>query len=583
MSRATHRLRHLPWSSAVLWTVLVVLIVAPVTTFLLCAVSPRLFSLGPQWFTLSSFSAAFQGHTLEGIINSLWVSTTVATLAVVIGTTLAWLVHRTNLFGAKVIGASLWLLLLIPTWMTTVGWINVVQPGELLSAFGLNTVGLSDWFFGAPGVIIILTTAALPFSYLIISAGLRGLGSEFEDAARVHGAGMRRALTTVLPIIAPALLGAFAISFAEAISDFGVAFTISQGHQAFPLATFTLFGAIYQQPSNFSVAAVIAMVLIVATIPPIFFQQRLMRGRSYAVLSARTRPVRRLQLRPLPRAIVSISTATFVALLVGIPLSGAVASSFTSTVSFYTTTGIHWTLDSYRGVFNPPPAYGGSLSGPLWTSSQLGFYVALATLVLAVAMARRMTVPNPGRSQRVADVFLLGAVAIPGIVLAAGYILFFNQAFLTHHLVDLYETTPLVVMGLVAASIPGQTRLLMAPVAQVHAGLGHAARVHGAGRWRTWRTTTLPLLSRTLVWAWAITFTKTLAELAIVELLYVPGHEPASVQIENYLGSVHGAVGAAATVLLLLEMLAVIGLSLGLFRVLAPRGWRRIGQVGAMA
>jgi len=564
----------------VLWLVLIALIVAPVTTFLLSAVSPRLLNSGPQWFTLDDIRQAFQGNTLLSIRNSLFVATTVGVLAVAAGTTIAWLVHRTNLYGARVIGASMWLLLLLPTWMATVGWIDVVQPGELLSALGIDTTGFANAFFGPVGIVFILSAAALPFSYLIVSAGLRGLGSEFEDAARVHGARRILVLRTVLPMLAPALLGAFALSFAETMSDFGVAFTMSQGHSVFPLATFTLFGAIYQQPSNFSVAAVIAAVLIILTIPPIYMQSRLMKGRSYAVLSARSRVVHRHQFQRVPRILVSVATAAFVIVLVGVPILGAVASSFTSTVSFYTTTGVHWTTASYAGVFNPPPAYGGSLAGPLWTSNQLGVLAASGTVVLAIVLARRMTSRTKARSSRIADVFLLGAVAIPGIVLAAGYILFWNQAFITHHVFDLYETLPLLVMALVAASIPAQTRLLMAPVAQIHTSLGDAARVHGAGRWLAWRTTSMPLLSRTLVWAFVLTFTKTLAELPIVELLFQPGHEPASVQIENYLGSIHAPIGAAATVLLLGEMLLVIGVALGLYRLFAPRGWRRIGQTG---
>ena len=39
-------------------------------------------------------------------------------------------------------------------------------------------------------------------------------------------------------------------------------------HAHFPLATYTLFNAISNFPANFSVAAVIAAVLILSTVPP---------------------------------------------------------------------------------------------------------------------------------------------------------------------------------------------------------------------------------------------------------------------------------------------------------------------------
>ena len=216
-------------------------------------------------------------------------------------------------------------------------------------------------------------------------------------------------LQTVLPIIAPALLSAFAIAFAESISDFGVAFTLGQNTH-FPMATFTLFNAITNNPANFSVAAVIAGVLILCTVPPIYFQSRVVRGRSYQVLSGRTRSVRRYQFRPLTRWLVSITLFVVVSLVILGPMVAAIATSFTRTISFETTSGIHWSLMSYQSVFNSPPSIM-PLGGGLWTSNQLGFFVASGTVVLAYILARRLSATSGGWSQRLADVFLLGSVA----------------------------------------------------------------------------------------------------------------------------------------------------------------------------
>jgi iron(III) transport system permease protein len=407
---------------------------------------------------------------------------------------------------------------------------------------------------------------------------MRGLGSEFEDAARVHGAGRLLTIRTVLPIIAPALLSAFVISFAEAMSDFGVAFTLGTNAH-FPIATYTLFNAIYSFPANFPVAAVIAAVLILSTVPPVFLQARVMRGRSYAVLSGRSKAVRRHQFDPLVRVGITAGLGIFMFFVLGLPLLGAVTSSFTNTDSFITSTGIHWTLQSYKDVFQPLPSFT-TLGPPLWTSNQLGFWVASGTLILAFVLARRMASRTPGLGQRITDVFLLGSVAIPGIVLGVGYIFFYDQNFITSHVVDLYETMPLLIMGLIASAVPSQARLLTGPVGQIQSSLTEAARVHGATRWRAFRSTSVPLLSRALVWAWLLTFTKTISELAVSQILYQPGHEPASVVIETYLGTIFAPIGSAATVITLVEMVGVIGVVLLIFRLVMPKGWRRIGEAG---
>lgn len=570
--------RRIQWSGLVVWAVLMLLIIIPVLTFVAVAISPRLFRQGTSYFTFSNISAAFQGYTGQGIIDSLWVSTLVGVFSVTFATIIAWIVQRTNIYGRRVWSGSMWLLLLVPTWMSTLGWTDVVAPGELGSALGIHTLFFYHMFYGASGIVFVLSTAALPFSYFVISVGMRGLGSEFEDAARVHGAGRLLTIRTVLPIIAPALLSAFVISFAEAMSDFGVAFTLGTNAH-FPIATYTLFNAIYSFPANFPVAAVIAAVLILSTVPPVFLQARVMRGRSYAVLSGRSKAVRRHQFDPLVRVGITAGLGIFMFFVLGLPLLGAVTSSFTNTDSFITSTGIHWTLQSYKDVFQPLPSFT-TLGPPLWTSNQLGFWVASGTLILAFVLARRMASRTPGLGQRITDVFLLGSVAIPGIVLGVGYIFFYDQNFITSHVVDLYETMPLLIMGLIASAVPSQARLLTGPVGQIQSSLTEAARVHGATRWRAFRSTSVPLLSRALVWAWLLTFTKTISELAVSQILYQPGHEPASVVIETYLGTIFAPIGSAATVITLVEMVGVIGVVLLIFRLVMPKGWRRIGEAG---
>ncbi len=573
--------RRLSLGTVAIWTVLALLIIAPVICFLLLATSPRLFQQGPQLFTLKYVAQAFQGQTGRGIFNSLWVSTLVSFLAVGLATTMAWLIHRTNVYGRRVWAILMWLLFIVPTWMMTLGWGDLLQPYGAAQFLGLNTKWFYGEFFGPLGIVIVLTTAALPFAYFVVTAGLQGLGSEFEDAARIHGANRFLTLRTVLPIIAPALLSALAISFAETMSDFGVAFTLGY-HSNFPLATYTLFSAISNFPANFPVAAVIACVLIISTIPPILLQSHVMRRRSFAVLSGRTRPPRRREFRPLARVGATAGVALLFFIGLGVPVLGALVGSFVKNLGIYSTGVVHLTTTYYEQVLHPS-IIGKDLAAPLLLSNQMGLVVATATGVLALILARRL-VNNPGGwSQRITDVFLLGSVAVPGVVLGVGYIFFYNLSFITSHVIDLYKTLPLLMLALVASSLPGQTRFMAGPVSQIQPSLSEAARVHGASRFRTWRTTNLPLVSRVLLWGWLLTFTKTIAELAIAQILYPPSQEPASVTIQAYLANFELGTGTAMTIITLVEMLGVILLALGLYRLLTPKGWRRIGWSGVQS
>ncbi len=565
-------------SGIALWLVLGLLIVAPVGCFILLATSPRLFGQGSQLFTLRYVSEALSGVTGQGLFNSLWVSVVVSVLAVALSTTLAWLVHRTNVFGRRLWPILMWLLFLVPTWMMTLSWVDVLQPYGSASAIGLPTSWLYGEFMGPFGIIVVLTTASLPFAYFVMSAGLHGLGSEYEDAARVHGAGRLATLRTVLPMVAPALFSAFAISFAETMSDFGVPFTLAY-HTHFPMATYTLFSAISSFPANFSVAAVMAIVLILTTVPPIVLQYRTTTRRSYAVLSGRSREIRRREFAPASRWLVSAGIGLLFAVSVGVPLVGAVLGSFVRDLGIYAGGAVRLTTTYYRQALSPSVA-GKGFSGPLLLSNQIALGVATLTAVLAFVFARRLASGTSGWSQRVTDFLLLGSVAVPGVVLGVGYIFFYNLPVITLHVINLYKTLPLLMLALVATALPGQTRLLAGPLGQIQSSLGEAARVHGAGLWRTWRTTTLPLVSRVMLWGWLLTFAKTIAELPICQILYAPSQEPLSVTIQAYLGNYEIGTGTAMTVVALVEMFLVIVVALGLFRVFTPRGWRRIGWSG---
>ena len=558
-----------------IWLSLGLLIVAPVVSFLIIGFSPRTFQQGTQWFTFQYVGEALQGYTGTAIFNSIWVATLVSILAVGISTSLAWVIHRTNIGGRKFWAVMMWLLLLLPTWMTTLGWTDLLQPSGAATALGFDVSFLYNEFFGPLGIIIVLTISALPFAYFIVSAGLQGLGPEFEDAARIHGANRIQTFQTVLPIIAPALWSALAVSFAETISDFGVASTLGY-HSHFPLATFVLFKAINSYPANFSVAAVMALVLILSTIPPILLQSRMMRKNTFAVLSGRTRTPRIREFRRIPRAIATSVVATVFLFAIGVPILGAVVDSLISEQGFTPGSKVHFSLGYYRDIFNPV-VVGKSLGAPLLLSNQLGLFVASITGVFAVIMARRLVRNAGGLSQKVTDIFLLGSIAIPGVVLGIGYIFFYNLSFITHHVIDLYKTLPLLVIALVAASLPGQTRLIAGPVSQIQPSLSEAARVHGANRFDAWRTTNLPLMSRVLLWGWLLTFTKTISELAIATILYSPSKVPASVTIQNNIANYNTGPGTAMAVLTLVEMLTVIAVVLGIFRLITPKGWRRIG------
>ncbi|MHB8437054.1 MAG: ABC transporter permease [Acidimicrobiales bacterium] len=551
-----------------LWVIVGLLILAPCLCFLVLAISPRLFDQGSQWFTLSYLAGVFGGGNAIALMNSLWVSAVVACFGLLVGFPIAWVTHRTALPGRRLVAGGMWLVLLLPSWIPSLGWERLVQPDGVLARIGIGSSFLTHAIMGPVGVVLVLGLRSVPFTYLAVTASLAGLGQEFEDAARVHGASRFQAVRLVAPILAPAIWSALAINFAEAISDFGVASTLAYSSH-FPLATYQLFNAINEFPPQFPSAAAQAWLLVAAVVLPLAFQARALRGRSYAVLSGRTRFTRCRALAMREKLAYGGGVAAFFLFALAVPAFGAVSGSLLADYG----ASLQITFVNYSAVLQSS-----GLLAPLERS--LGFATITASLtVVGGAIAARLLAKRRTRSTRLLDFLLLAAVALPAVVFGAGYIFAYNLPFLSVIGLDLYQTTTLLVVAYVASSLPTNARVLVGAVSQVQASLHDAARTHGAGPIRAWARGVLPVLSRPLVMAWLLTFTGVLLELPLSQLLYPPGSPPVSVAIENNLGNYHFGVGMAQTVVAVLVALVGVGVVLCSYRLLTPKGWRRIGSM----
>jgi len=554
------------------WVLIIAILVPPIVLFLLNAFSPRLLGQGPAWFTLSGFRGALRGPLLLGVRNSLLVGAVTAVAAAAVGFAVAWLLHRTDLGGRRLWTGSMFALLLAPSYLVALGWERLLEPAGVLDTLGVHAGAARAALFGPVGVVVVLTTKGIPFAYLAISAALRGLGEEFEAAARVHGRGPVATLRVVFALLAPAVWSALAIVFAESISDFGVAATLANDAH-FPVATFVLYNAVANFPVQFPVAAAVGWLLLAMAALALALQSRALRGRSYRILGGRTRPARRARLTRAGRAAATAAMIVLVAVGVGVPAFGAISASVIN--GFGSLLGSHsFTLTNYRRVIASP-----SLREPLLYSAELAFLTATVTVVLGAVTARLLSARGGRRSARLLDLLLLTAVALPGVVFAAGYIFTYNLKLTNSLGIHLYGTTGLLFLGYLATALPSTARVLLGTMSQVQESLRAAGRVHGGGPLTSWARTVLPLLARPLLAAWVLTFAATLLELPVSQLLYPSGHPPVSVGITKALSAYDYGGGNAMEVLAVLFALTVVAVSFGLFRLLSPAGWQRIGRV----
>lgn len=122
--------------------------------------------------------------------TTLLLSGSVAALSAVIGIPLAVILFRTNVPGARLLIASLCVLLFVPLYLQAAAWIAALgSHGWWGPALG------AGWLNGLQGTIWIHTAASIPWMVLIVGLGLLAVEPELEEAALLDasvGAVLRR-------------------------------------------------------------------------------------------------------------------------------------------------------------------------------------------------------------------------------------------------------------------------------------------------------------------------------------------------------------------------------------------------------
>jgi sulfate transport system permease protein len=151
---------------------------------------------------------------------TVWTSTLVAVLNVVLGTTTAWVLVRYPIPGKGVISALLDLPLAIPTLVAGVMLAILYGPTSLLG-HKLGELG-APIIFAQPGIVLALLFVTLPFVVRAVEPVLSEIDIGEEEAAKTLGASPLQTFRTVyLPAIAPAALSAGIRSLGRALGEFG--------------------------------------------------------------------------------------------------------------------------------------------------------------------------------------------------------------------------------------------------------------------------------------------------------------------------------------------------------------------------
>lgn len=509
----------------------------------------------PDGLTLQNFAAFFARPLFrEALLNTLAAGIAAVALGSVVALPLALLVARCDFPGKALVETLAVLPLVIPPFVGAVAFQQILGRSGVVNLLLLDAFGVSVPFMeGLWGVVLVQTLHYFPFILVNTASALRGIDPASEEAAQTLGChGWRLFRRVTLPLALPGFVAGALIAFIRVIDDLGTPLMLNYTKLLAPQAYLRVTTVGMNDVDGY----VICVILVLLSLLALWGAKAFLGRASYATLERG--PSRAPQTLRGPRAIGAWLLAGVLLGLALLPHAGIVVLSFSKVWSFsYLPT--RWTLDNYGEILVRTPHF-------VWNTLRYALLAAAADVVLGAAIAwllLRGRVPGRGVLDTIATVPL----AVPGVVLAVGYLRVFHGWDVPGLGQPLTASWLILVVAYAVRRLPYTVRAAYATLQQLSVSMEESAQSLGAPPRRTFRRITLPLMTRGLVAGGLLAFVTSAVELSSTILL-VPRIElgPLSYGIYIYMQSAVGrgpgaALGVAAIVLVALGTVMITRLS----------------------
>ena len=558
-----HQLLGASWRSyAVLGAItafLLALLIIPVSAVFITA-----FRDGDGSFTLGHFGTFFStGLMRESFGNSLYVAVASVIAASLIAVPLAYITVRFQFRGALLIQTLGVLPLIMPPFVGAVAMQLIFGRSGSVNLLLDETFGLSIPIMqGLTGVIFVESLHYFPFILMNLIVALRAIDGAMEEAALNLGAkGWRLFSRVVFPLALPGYLAGAALVFIKVFDDLGTPLVLGQTNMLAPQAYLRITQVGLEDPLGY----VISVIMIAFSILALWLSIRVMKGKDYSTLQKGGAGIARRRLSR-GEALLAYSVIVLVLLVVLSPHLGLLLLSFARIWSFSVLPD-DYTLANYATVF-------ADSTGMITNTLLYCGLAATIDVVIGVAIAYlilRTRIP----ARQWLDFAASAAIAVPGIVLAIGYLRTFQSFEIGG--VPITQTWLLIMLAYSVRRLPYALRSCMAALQQLNLSLEEAAEMLGASKWRSVRRIVIPLMAGGILAGFVSSFITAAVELSATILLVVKESQaPMSYGIYLYMQSVSGR-GAGAALGVLLVLTVAVGTYLS--HVFAERANRNLDHV----
>jgi iron(III) transport system permease protein len=494
----------------------------------------------------------------------------VSTLAtVILSLPLAWLSARADWRGKRWLSPLLLLPMIAPPFVGAIGMKRLLTHFGLINNLLVNSGLLSEPvdFLGSAkfwGVVVMEVLHLYPIMYLNLAAALANIDPSMEEASYSLGAGRLRTFRKItLPLAFPGLFAGASIVFIWAFTDLGTPLIFDYGR----VAAKRIYDLTSSEQINPSGHALTVVILVICALLFWLGRRALRSGTALTKVAARAEP------RKLGRLGTCGANLLFLG-VAGVALLPHAAVVLTSLADRWFLTALP---ESYTTAHLLTAGGHELVASGIRNSLLYSLGSTTITLVLGLAAAV-LVVRARGRSGAILDALMMVPLAVPGLVLAFGFLSTYSGIGAGEDAAPWLKTlgslidprnnpTILLILAYAVRRIPLVFRSATAGLEQCPHVLEEASYSMGAGPLRTMRKITLPLIGANLAAGAVLAFSYAMLEVSDSMILALDkAYYPITKVIYTLFGRIGDGEGVASAMgLLAMVLLAAALISAGMY------------------
>lgn len=459
-----------------------------------------------------------QGVDAGAILNSLYAGFLTTLFSTAIGVILAFIMARYEFRGKTILRVLLLVPLLAIPFVGAVGLLRMISIDGTLNILFYEILGILPYRIVIDGLFAVILVQTLHFfslTYLSAYAAFQNIDPSLEESAENMGAkGFTLFRKVTFPLALPGIEAGAILTFILAIEDLGTLIVFEGSTQVRHTLTYAIFSNIWAPTGTVEgIATALGVILLIVAMISFLFIRRYMSLRHYAMLSKGGTWNPRYTKARWFHYIIFYGFIIALLLVALLPHLGVFLLAFAAPGSWGTGDLIPTTfwMGNFIRMFVDPEFFGSILNSLFYSAVAVVIIILVGTGAAYIVARKKI----PGREAL--DLLVTIPIALPGIVIAIGYLLFFsNVPGFSLFLNPVLPFAPilLITFSYTVRKFPFTVRSTFAGLQQTHVELEEVAQNLGAGRVRVFAGIVIPIIGASILAGAMMSFVYCMSEVS---------------------------------------------------------------------